>query len=48
MFNFNITLETDDMGEWCAVETDAVVYYVAWYPDRKEPLSCSIWGRYGF
>lgn len=48
MFNFNITRYTDDAGEWCSVETDAVVYYVAWYPDDKEPLSCSIWGRYGF
>lgn len=48
MFNFNITRHTDDMGEWCAVETYAGVYYVAWYPDDKEPLSCSIWGTYGF
>lgn len=48
MFNFNITLHTDDMGEWCVVETDAVRYYVAWYPDDKEPLSCSIWSTHGF
>jgi len=48
MFNFKITRQTDDMGEWYIVETDAMVYYVAWYPDDKEPLRCSIWGRYGF
>lgn len=48
MFNFNITRHTDDMGEWCVVETGAVRYYVAWHPDLKVPMSCSIWGNYGF
>ncbi len=48
MFNFNINRRIDDMGEWCVVETDAVAYYVAWYPDNKEPLICCIWGNYGF
>lgn len=48
MFNFNITRHTDNMGEWCVVETDAMVYYVAWYPDDKEPLWCRLWGYYGF
>lgn len=48
MFNFTIKRQIDDMGAWCIVETDAVRYYVAWYPDDKEPLSCSIWGNYGF
>lgn len=48
MFNFTIKWQIDDMGAWCTVETDAVVYYVAWYPDDKEPLISSIWGNYGF
>lgn len=47
MFNFNIKRLTDDTGEWCFVETDAVAYYVAWYPDDKEPLRCTIWDIYG-
>lgn len=47
MFNFTVKLGADRSGEWCVVYTDAVVYYVAWYPEEKEPLGCSIWGHYG-
>lgn len=48
MFNFTIKRRIDGMGVWYIVETDAVAYYVAWYPDVKDPLSCIIWGNYGF
>ncbi len=48
MFNFTINWQIDNMGAWCIVETDAVAYYVAWYPDHEDPLQCSIWGNYGF
>lgn len=48
MFNFVIRRKRDEMGSWCIIKTDAVDYYVAWYPDDMQPLSCSLWGRYGF
>lgn len=48
MFNCTIKRKIDYMGEWCVVETDAVTYYVAWYPDDKEPLWCRIWVQHGF
>ena len=47
MFNFVIKRKRDGMGLWYIIKTDAVNYYVAWYPEDKQPLSCSIWGNYG-
>lgn len=47
MFNFTIERKIDERGVWFLLKTDCCVYYAAWYPDHKEPLSFSIWGNYG-